>query len=180
MCVSESSKDQPICATTYLTAVDDLSSQFVSNITGIESGGVLSALLADAHAVQKNLLNPVPVLGISGGLFFFAIVCMLLLKRDLKSFNPKSQTRMGRLRTATGTLITWALSLAMAVAFATTVAIGILNFALSNLATPKNAIAGGIPVQALQWTIVGFLVLVHWGIDRMTKVNNSPWTGVEG
>ncbi|KAI2470365.1 Ca2+ regulator and membrane fusion protein Fig1-domain-containing protein [Annulohypoxylon bovei var. microspora] len=177
MCVTKASSEDLTCLATYTRTPETLNSMFLSNSTDATGANTVKALLIQANIIQNKIFYA--LLAASGGLFLLSVICMLLLKRYIKSNNPNASKQKERFKSGMQFFRQYAFGLAVAAAFSTTQATGALNFATSTMNNSESniLITGGKAVQGLQWTIVALLCLVHLAISAMFYADGSSMAG---
>ncbi|RYP81139.1 hypothetical protein DL769_002148 [Monosporascus sp. CRB-8-3] len=184
MCASQSPTSHLKCLPSYSAGESRLADLLLpSNPADPEYAGIMTMLLSLAHALQTKVFHPLLV-G-SAVLFFLSIISMLLLRRYMKTAVPNASPKTRRLRSAVTVSGQYAFGLAVAAAFSTTQAAGALSFFATSaaLSVPASggsvrpgvaiAIAAGVPLQALQWTVVALLVVLHWSVASMFRTDDK-------
>ncbi|KAI1371235.1 hypothetical protein F4677DRAFT_450654 [Hypoxylon crocopeplum] len=167
ICASLEADTALSCTPSYSLGADQLTQTLFGKGNSTFTDSSIPALLAIARVIQTQICYP--LLAGSAALFFISVVCMLLLKRTGKSTAVDVSAKMQCFQRWTMLMPQYALALALASAFSTTLAGGALNFAtttslLSGAPTSEVIITAGLPVQALQWFIVALLDLYSWPV----------------
>ncbi|TGJ79222.1 hypothetical protein E0Z10_g9536 [Xylaria hypoxylon] len=168
MCASQPSLVDLKCLPTYSLGESQLMDAFLGNSPTLDGNYVndLRPLLHAAYTFQTMIFCP--LIAASAGLFFLGIIAMLFIKRSMKSTMPQAPD-MSFMRSMVSVTMLYAFGLALAAAYSTTQAANALNFTTTGLSgpTPQLEILPGGPIQGLQWTIVGLLVLIQWSVSGM-------------
>ena len=175
MCASQPGEGGFKCLPSYSIGENKLKELLLDSNSTMDADYVnkMDMLLSVGRIFQTQIFYP--LLAASTGLLFLSVISMLLLKRYMKSMAPNAQPKMKRLRDAMSVSRQYAFGLAVAAAFSTTQAAGALNFATTALqdSVPGVTIDAGVPVQGLQWTIVGLLILFHLSVGSMFRADNN-------
>lgn len=165
MCIKSSSGFE--CTSSLGKDTGTLGNELLGNTGSMPDG--FGHLLSIASIVQAKLF---PCLLAGAGVVFFC--CFVALKRSFKKPNPNRPSRPKLFQTATVVLGGIAVALSLASAVATTQTAGALDFATSSVMGCDNIrLVPGVPLQILQWLIVGFSVLFQLAISSMFRVGGS-------
>ncbi|KAI3331296.1 Ca2+ regulator and membrane fusion protein Fig1-domain-containing protein [Ustulina deusta] len=169
ICASQPLRSDLKCLPSSSLGDSQLKDAFLSSTVNLDGDydNDMEPLLEAAYIFQTKIFSP--LLAASAGLFFLSIIAMLFIKRSMKQLVPAPPSNMSFMRSMLSVTMLYAFGLALAAAYSTTQAANALNFTTTVLSgpTPQLEILPGGPIQGLQWTIVGLLVLIQWSVSGM-------------
>ncbi|KAI0503381.1 hypothetical protein F5B22DRAFT_662081 [Xylaria bambusicola] len=170
ICASQPSGIELKCVPSYSFGETQLKDEFLSNSSTTPDGTYandMGHLLEAAYIFQTKIFSP--LIAASAALFFLSVIAMLFIKRSMKQIMPNPNENPAFMRSMLSITMLYAFGFALAAAYSTTQAANALNYTTTVLSgpTPLLEILPGGPIQGLQWTIVGLLVLIRWSVGGM-------------
>lgn len=162
-------KDLVCLPTSGVSSAEKLAVRFNEDSARSSAGlGDLTPLLPVALRLQSKTF--LCVLAVSGVLFCVGLVCLGLLKRDIKKqAGGSGKSHEQRLRRASLALLWVSVALATVSAAAVTQATSALEVLTKDLPAVAVSLTAGVTLQALQWAVVVLSTLFPLGISILVK-----------
>lgn len=162
-------KDLVCLPTSGVSSAEKPAIQFNEESAKSSAGvGDLAPLLPVALRLQSKTF--LCVLAISGVLFCVGLVCLGLLKRDIKKqAGGSGKSHEQRWRRASLALLWVSVALATVSAAAVTQATSALEIPTKDLPAAAVSLTAGVTLQALQWAVVVLSTLFSLGISVLVK-----------
>ncbi|EON67952.1 hypothetical protein W97_07449 [Coniosporium apollinis CBS 100218] len=162
-------KDLVCLPTSGVSSAEKLAVRFNEDSARSSTGlGGLAPLLPVALSLQSKTF--LCVLAVSGVLFCVSLVCLGLLKRDIKKqAGGSGKSHEQRLRRASLALLWVSVALATVSAAAVTQATSALKILTKDLPAVAVSLTAGITLQALQWAVIVLSTLFSLGISILVK-----------